>query len=423
MKNKNLMNKIVDSRITWMLLSLLIAFFLWSYVASQDTQEINKTFVGVPVKFVGEDVMRESRNMVILERDVGSVNITISGPRRVLSGLNAADLVAQVDVSKLTTPAYTSQTYKIIFPDGTDTHSLQITNYAPTAVNFMVSALSKKQIDVHGRFEGRVVEGYHGGEPVFEPSTITVYGAETYLKDIKDAYVVFGEDKNIDQTLSVDASFILRDKNDKEYSTANLEFSDNTVKASLPIQRVKTVPLDVTLIYGAGASEENTKVTIEPASIILSGDSELLDGINVIKLGSIDTTNFISTWEEDFPIKYADGLKNETGIIEAHVTVEISNLSTRKFTVDNIGCLNKPTGLECEISAKFIVVTLRGQENLLNDISKENIWAEIDLSDYQSTGSFVVPVKIRVDGVKAEDVGMVGMETHTVAIELKKAEE
>lgn len=421
MKNKNLFNKIVDSKIFWMLLSLLIAFFLWSYVAAQDTQEINKTFRGVPVVLLGEDAMRDSRQMVITDLDANSVNITVVGPRRVLSDMKASDLVAQVDVSKLTQSGSSSLTYTVIFPDGTDTHSLQITNRAPMTVSFNVSALIKKQIDVHGRFAGHIADDYLREDPVFEPSTITVYGAEIYLKDVKDAWVVFGENTDISQSYTVEASFILRDKNDEECSTANLSFSDDVIVARQPLSRVKKVNLDVSVIYGAGASDENTKVTIEPDSIQLSGDSEVLDAINLIKLGTVDTTDFSASKEYVFPIRYADGLTNQTGTTEARVKVEIVNLSTKNFGVDNIVCLNTPDGFESEIITQTIAVTLRGPADQLSQVSKENIWAEADLTDYGSAGSFLVPVKIRVDGFP--EVGNIGIEAPKVLIELKKAEE
>ena len=150
MKKNNLLKNIANSSVLWIVLSLLIALFMWTYVASQDTEEFKKTFTGVRVQLVGEDILRNSRNMVITNVSTPTVNVEVVGPRRIVSALDEDDLVAQIDVSKLTLAAVTTQTYKIIFPDGTDTSSLSTLSRTPETVVFTVSELIDKQIPVRG---------------------------------------------------------------------------------------------------------------------------------------------------------------------------------------------------------------------------------------------------------------------------------
>ena len=431
MKNKSLINKIIDSRITWMLLSLLIAFFLWSYVASQDKQEISKTFVGVPVQFIGEDVIRESRSLVIIDPPVSTVEITVTGTRRALSALSADDLIAQVDVTKLSTPGTSDLDYTIIYPNRVDSSSFQITGRVPSSIMFKVSTLSQKQIDVHGVFLGSTAHddasdvSFEMEDPVFEPSTITVTGAEIYLKDIKDAWVSFGEGQTISGSYTVDACFVLRDKNDQEISSANVEFSDNIIQARQPIRRLKTVPLEVSFHFGSGATEENIKYTIEPQFLKLSGDSATLDAVNTIKLDQIiDTTDFAESKEYTLPIIVPPELTNKTGIAQAKVKVEIVGLSTKAFNVENISCVNVPEGFYGEIITKSFVVTLRGTEEQLNQISAENIKAEVDMSARQTAGAYSMKVtKISVVGFQDDEVGSIGEEAPKVLVELKTIEE
>ena len=192
MKNNSVFKKIKNSTVTWIVISLLIAVIMWTYVASQDTAEFKRTFPGVRVEVVGEDILRNSRNMVITNISTPTVSVEVVGPRRIVSALNEEDLVARVDVSKLTMAAVTTQSYKIIFPDGTDTSSLNTLNRAPETIVFTVSELIDKQIPVRGSFEGKSVEGYVAEAPVFTPSTITVSGPEIYLKNIKYAWLTFG---------------------------------------------------------------------------------------------------------------------------------------------------------------------------------------------------------------------------------------
>ena len=421
MKKNNLLKNITNSPILWIVLSLLIAVFMWTYVASQDTEEFKKTFTGVRVQLVGEDILRNSRNMVITNVSTPTVNVEIVGPRRIVSALDEDDLVAQIDVSKLTLAAVTTQTYKIIFPDGTDTSSLSTLSRTPETVVFTVSELIEKQIPVRGSFEGTSLEGYVAEAPVFTPATITVSGPEIYLKNIKYAWLTFGAGEEVDHTITRTVPFVLRDNNDEDYYNDMISFDTNEIEARLTIIRQKTIPLEVSIEYASGATPENTRVTIEPESITLSGDSELLDAMNQIVLATINTKSFSSTFTETYLIRIDDGLVNQSGVTEAKVTVELTDLVSDKFIIRNIAYINLTEGYEAELITSAITVTLRGPEEQIMALKAENIRAVVDLEDYvNSTGTFNLTPKIYVDGFP--DVGEVG-EVPQISIALKEAEE
>ena len=420
MKKNNLLKNITNSPILWIVLSLLIAVFMWTYVASQDTEEFKKTFTGVRVQLVGEDILRNSRNMVITNVSTPTVNVEIVGPRRIVSALDEDDLVAQIDVSKLTLAAVTTQTYKIIFPDGTDTSSLSTLSRTPETVVFTVSELIEKQIPVRGSFEGTSLEGYVAEAPVFTPATITVSGPEIYLKNIKYAWLTFGAGEEVDHTITRTVPFVLRDNNDEDFYNEMITCDTNEIEARLTIIRQKTIPLQVSIEYASGATPENTRVTIEPESITLSGDSELLDAMNQIVLATINTKSFSSTFTETYLIRIDDGLVNQSGVTEAKVTVELTDLVSDKFIIRNIAYTNLTEGYEAELITSAITVTLRGPEEQIMALKAENIRAVVDLEDYlNSTGTFNLTPKIYVDGFP--DVGEVG-EVPQISIALKEAE-
>ena len=420
MKKTNVMTKLYNSKVFWLIISLLASMSLWIYVTGQETEEYKQTFRGVRVELIGEDILLNSRNMVITDLSTSTVTVEVSGPRRVVGRWSSGDLVAQIDVSKLTQSAFTSLQYTVKFPDGTDTSGVKTNSRSPETINFMVSPQTKKVVPVVGSFEGRVAEGFTAEPPEFDPSTITVYGPETYLKNISRAWVEFGS-QEISSTYSVDAGFRLLDENDEECSTTGLNFSNDTVKATLRVLEVKEIPLTVDLIGGAGASSANTMVTIEPDSITLAGDTAVLSGLNRISLATIDLTDFASTFSDTYLVKFDDGLKNLSGTTEANVTIEIVGLETRDFSVsrENMSCINVTDGYNAEVLSDSLVVKLRGTEEQLQEVRSENIRAVADLKDYNtSTGQFMPAVRISVDGFT--DVGAIG--DYTISIELRKGE-
>ncbi len=410
------MKKIYNSKAFWMIVSLLASLAIWVYVTSVETDESKTTFRGVKVELVGEDILKDSKNLVVTDMDTSTVTVEVVGPRRIVGSLSSDQLVAQVDVSKLSRAAYTSQQYTIVYPDGTDTSKLSESRRTPETINFMVSAQTSKSIQVRGSFDGSLAEGYTAEMPVFEPSTITITGSEAYLKDVEYAWVTFGKE-NVDSTYSVETGFTLMDANNEPCTTTGISFSTDVVTATLPLLTLKEVNLDVNIIEGAGATRANTKITIDPASVTLAGDSALLAGMNQIILATIDLTDFSSTFTETYTIPIDNELKNTTGVTKATVTVEIVGLETKTFRVTNFSCINATEGYEADIITESKEITLRGTPEALAQIKAENIRAVADLTDYkESTGTYMPQVKVYVDGFT--DVGAIG--ENTISIEIRK---
>lgn len=418
--NSNPLKKIVQSRIFTAVLALLVSLAIWVYVTSADSSDYKETFRNVRVELIGEDSLQSARGLQVTDVNTNSVTVEISGPRRIVSALSSEDLVAQVDVSKLTQSSYTQLTYSIVYPSRIDDRDLSVVRRYPEYVNFNVSLQTSKQVPVRGGFEGTPAEGYTAEAPVFEPSTIALTGPEAYLKDVSYAWVTFGQDMEIESTYSVDAGFTLMDENGNPCSTEYISASEETIRATLPILMIKEVKIEVDLAEGAGATSANTKVNIDPATITLAGDSAILSGLNRIVLDTIDLTDFSTTYSESYTIPFDNTLKNLTGLSTANVTVEIIGLETRTFQVKNISYINAAEGSEVEVITESLDVRLRGTAEQLDQVKDENIRAVADLTDFKdSTGAYMPSVKIYVDGFT--DVGAIGDTDYTISVEIRKA--
>ena len=411
------MKDIYNSKIFWAIASLLLSLVFWVYVTSVESDEIKQTFRGVRVELVGESVLRNSRNLVVTDLSTSTVSIEVTGPRRIISTLSADELSAQIDVSKLTQSAYASMQYAVSYPSRIDTSSLAVSRKVPDTVNFTVSKLNSKSVPVRGSFDGNISEGYTAEPVVFEPSEITVSGPDAYLKNISYAWVSFTA-LDVSSTYSVETVFTLMDTNDEPAETTGLTCSTDVVTATLPILEMKELPLAVNLIYGSGANENNTKVTIEPETITLAGDSSILNAMNNIPIATIDLSSFNSTYTDTYNISFDNSLRNVEGITEAEVRVEIVGLETKTFTVTNIQCRGVTEGYEADILSRALSVRLRGRPEDLETVNENDIVAIADLTDYTiTTGSNIVNVRIQVDG--ALNVGAVNG-PYTITVDIRK---
>jgi Uncharacterized protein conserved in bacteria len=420
---KTNLNKLYNSKAFWVIISLICSIIIWVYVASVETEEFKQTFRGVRVQLAGETLLRDSKNLVITDMDTSTVTVEVVGPRRIVGSLDSDNITAQIDVSKLSRAAYTSQQYSVIFPDGTDTSNLTVTRKTPETINFMVSSQTTKSIQVRGSFDGSIAEGFTAETPIFEPAVITLSGPEVYLKNVDYAWVSFGKE-NVNSTYEVETGFTLMTADNTPASTTGITFSTDVVTATLPLLTLKEVNLGINLIEGGGATAENTKVTIEPDSITLAGDSKFLAGINKITLASIDLTDFSSTFTDTYLIPIDNEVRNITGETEAKVTVEIVGLETKSFKVTNLSCINVTEGYYAEILTGSLDVMLRGNPESLAALKAENIRAVADLNDLnESTGVYMPKVRIYVDGYT--DVGAIRINgaDYTVSVDIERIPE
>ena len=412
------MKKIYDSKLFWVIVSCVLSFVLWVYVTSVQSDEVRQTFRGVRVEMIGENVLRDSRGLVITDLSTSTVSVELIGPRRVIAAMSPEDIRAQIDVSKLTQSSYASMQYTIAYPNRTDTTSISVSRKVPDTVNFTVSKLNSKSIPVRGSFNGSIADGFTAEMVTFEPSEITVSGPDAYLRDISYAWVSFGSE-TISSTYSIETGYTLMNSSDEEADVSGISCSSDVVRATVPILEMKSLPLTVNLIYGAGANENNTKISIDPEEITLAGDSAILNAMNNVPIATIDLTSFNSTYTDTYNINFDNSLTNVEGLTEAEVKVEVVGLETKTFTVTNIQCRGISDGYEAEVLSRALTVRLRGTAAQLAAVSESDLVAVADLSNTElATGSNIVSVRIQVDG--SFDVGAVGG-PYTITVDIRRA--
>ncbi len=389
--------------------SLLCSLLLWVYVTDTEGKTITEPFPGVAVRLDGVDTMRESRGLIVTDISATSARVMLTGSRRTISALNAKDLSVSVDVSTITRTGYYSFAPDVNYPTRVDSNALSA-EIVPETIRFYVDMLDKKTIPVEGAFNGSAEEGFVAEPLEFNPSTIIIYGPEQVLSQVRCAFVDVTR-SDVDRTLTFDSTFVLLDNEGNPFESEEITFDTETVSVTLPISAVKEVSLAVDLVPGGGATDANVHWSVEPASITLTGPSEVLEGVNNITVARIELAQIT---EESFSETYRIVIPNDTeitsGAREAVVKLELAGLSKQTFSVEksNISCINISEGYDWEIlNDSLDDVVIRGPAEALSRVTGLNIRAVADLTEYGNvTGYVTVPVKISVDG--NTEVGAIG---------------
>ncbi len=399
-------NKLLDSKVFWAVISLIASLFIWVYITGTQEEIITQSFNNVEVMLIGEDTLQATRGYVVTNVSAETVSVKISGTRGNIGTLSASDVKAVIDVSLTSSTGTLTQYYTLTYPDNVNEDAVSLVSSNPQTISFDVTKMSSKSVPVEAKFVGSTAENYIAGEVEFEPKTIKVSGPESMLEKIDHIYAEMGGD-DLTMTRTAEIPIVLIDKDGNTMESEGLEFDVPTVTVTIPISMMKEVPLYVQCVYGAGATEENTVISIEPNKIMISGDTEIVSGINRIDLATIDLTDFSLTHQDTYLIPLPNGVENVTGVAQADVKIEITGVDTKVFTVTNISTRNLPSGYTLEeITTQSLEVRIRAPQDVLDQLQPSNLSAVADLSDITQSGDMFVPVRIVVDGFT--DAGAVG---------------
>ena len=390
--------KIASSRALYIVLACILSVILWLYVASYANTDMEAELTGLEINYVGGDDILRDRKLLVTEQDQQSVSLTILGKRNVISAINKDEVQVSVDLTDIRSTGVYEKVYTVTFPDSVKEDAVLIVKRNPEFVKVNIDKLSSRPVEVRGDFEGSVQEGYMQEPITYEPATITVSGPEEVVSHIKCAHVVLDRE-NLNRTVTGSVSYTLLDYEDKPVDLTELTVDVSTVQYTIPIVMLKDIVLTVDLIEGGGAKETNAVVDIKPNVLTVTGDAELLQGINRITLGAIDLAAFEQSYTVTYPIPLPNGAENLSGDKEATVTVSIRGLVSRRIITTNISFINVSQGYVANPITQYKEVIIRGPAEIVSLVAQENVQLVADLSDYgNAVGRYSVPTTVYITG-------------------------
>lgn len=415
--------KILDSRLLYALLAIVIAIGMWFYVAAVENrdEDADTTITNIPITFVNVDVL-EADNLMISDGLDQTATLKVTGPRSTLVRLNQdkEKISLTVDVSKITSPGAQRMAYNCKLPAGYES-SVTVTERYPSNIDFTVSRRIDKEIEVEGKFDGTLAEDYMRGDFRIVPGKIGVTGIESDVNRISHALVTVGGEE-LTTTVTGEMGFELIDYQGNVLTDLDVTLAMETVRVTMPVIKTADVPLTVKWVTGGGVTDVDKYVRydISPKSITVSGAEDDLMPLKEIVLGEIELANIIGSDTFEFDIPLNSALENISGVTKATVKVTVSGLTTKVMEVDDIELIRVPEGFEAQSVTQTLQVLVRGPIQAMDLIFAHNLRVVADLSDLNEIpGRYTVPVKVYVDGTR--EVGVVG-EDYKIVVDLVEAQ-
>lgn len=397
---------------TYLLLSLVIAFFLWVYVTSVVNPEWQDTFRSVSVTLDGENILAEKNLMVLMDYEPTAA-VRLEGNRTDLVNINRNNLSLVADLTKITEPGEYYLSYSVV-PPADISGDVAIVQRDPDKILVKVVESASKPVPVQIVYTGTMPQNYimDKGNEVLDHTEITVSGPKEVVDKIHHAAITVDcEDRT--ESFVEHYRYSLRDEAgnavDAQWITTKVE----QIRLEVKVSALKKIPLRITVHAGGGATEDNSEILIDPTQISVSGSDAALAALTELNLGTVNLGEITENTTLEFPIVLPENIKNESNLTKATVSISFPELSKKEITVTNIQTENVPQGMEAELLTKQLTVTVRGPKAQLETIKPEHIIVTLDLTGISGTDTLTPSITF-ADGY--EDVGTVGKYTISVTV-------
>lgn len=370
-------------KISSAILSLVIAFGLWLYVVNNVSKEDDITFNNIPVVREGESILNE-QNLMITELSTETVSLHLAGSRDDLNKVDSSNMSVKINLSNIKEPGEKIPlTYTPSYPATVANTAFEVVNRSPSVIFVSVDYRRTYEIPVYVKWTGTRSENYlyDTENYTLDYTTVTITGPAAVADQIHHAQIVIDLSER-SESFSESFRYTLCDAQDNPVDAKLITTSVEEVQLSVQIQQIKEIDLVADVIYGGGATPDNTIITLNPEVIRVSGGAavleELGDTYTVCSINLADIEK--SSPDLKYTINLPEGVTNQTGVPEVVVAVRFSGLKTKDFVVDNIEIINVPEGMVAEVINANLSVRVRGPEAEINALRDRDITAVVDLS-------------------------------------------
>lgn len=423
MENK----KMTMRRALYLLLSLLVAVFIWYYVDEINNVQVEQEILVENISYSGRNTVLADRGLMLLEEESDqAVSITIEGRRRAVAHLDPGSIQITADVSNIVSSGEQQVTgFRINGPNivsagsssASSSNSIRIKDQ-PSYLNVKIMELYKKTVEVKCELVGNVAEGYTAGQLQLSHTAIDVWGQESVVSPVSYAKVTLdigSAQASVSETLEIQ----FYDENNQLLEKTGIRTTVEQIQASLPVYVTKELRLTVNYIEAPGIRAAAVRREIQPGSITVSGPAEVLRDRETIELGDFELLSMNDgVSAHTFNITVPAGCSNLSGVTTATLRVSFVDMMETRITTGSIRYENLPEGRTVHLLTEQVTVSIFGTVQDVSAVTGENMVLVADLSDFSfALGSYTVPVRVEFE--TGGDLGVKG--SYQVQLTIREA--
>lgn len=329
-------------------LAFFSAVLMWLVVVNIDDPVTEKTYTGIPVSVINEEVVTTTNRTYQIVDDTQEVVVTVSANRSVLNKIRSEDIVAVADMKELSLG--TQIPIEVSIPG----FKYEKVFTSPGNLQVKIEDEAKNNFPITPSTIGTVREGYVLGELKSNPEKVTLRGPKSVIDSISRV-VAEANVSGLSENADIEGRLILYDANNNVIDQTLLanNLGKDGVSVRVTLHQIKSVPvkLDTSMITAASGCRISA-VNVEPREVRVTGKEEDLNKLDEIEIPAEDFT--ISNLSER-----TERMVDVSPYLPDRVTLVEENASSVVVTI----LIEQPGVKNYEVSTSSITV-----KNLANDL-------------------------------------------------------
>ncbi|MBU5425757.1 hypothetical protein KQI41_04955 [Tissierella pigra] len=360
--------------LTLKIFAFAIAIVLWSYVMSIENPDISKEYRNITLTLNNIDEL-DRQKLIVMEPKEATISVKVTGRKSDMANFSPDLIKAQVDLS-----GYSEGKKKVpVNVSLNQLNNVKIVNYEPKEILFTFDKLITVDKPVTVKTVGKLEPNHVIGDITIKPGSILLKGPKTWVNEVSEVIAVLdvtGRKGDIHEQVPI--QLIDYEEND----VRGVDKEPSVVDVYVPVFRTVTVPIELKTENQLPAQYEITNITINPSTVSLKGDSSIAN-LKSIQTKAIDINSLVENTTQlvdlDLPANVSLLNPNE----KISVSLNIEEISTRvlEYTLEDIGITNLDSDLviDKEYSNEPIYVTVKGNKQIIESLSKEDLELSLDL--------------------------------------------
>lgn len=393
------------SDITLKISAVVIALILWFFVMDIENPEGKWEYRGIEVIYNNVEAL-EKNGLVIMNPKEFTIAVEVGGKTSDRIDFSEKEhLKAEVDLS-----GYSEGKRKVPINVTIGQSKLSVIGWEPREILFDFEKIINIDKSVTIRTEGELASGYVLGDISTRYQSISLRGPRSWVNEVSEIIA----DINItDRKEDINVTVPIKLIDDEGNIVLNVESKPSIIDVSIPVYRTTTVPIEIVTVGELPENYEIGDMELKPSSITLKGKDSIVN-LKSIQTKPIDINYFMEN--EDIVIEL--DLPRDVSLLDPDekitVSLKIEEAFTKTFeyNLEEVEVRNLDPSLivdfqdvsDGEEIFNKVEITLKGNQETIENLSKEDIEVYMDLSllrvgEHDIYLGFDIPSEVTVNEV------------------------
>lgn len=367
----------LSNNLGYKLLSLLLAILLWNYViATNSSITRNKTIFSLTGTVSGLSTLSENKLALSEspEDALSGITVTVEAPQADYSRVSSDNVQVALDLSSVRAAGTQEVPLRATSSYG------RVRSISPAALTLTFENLDSRNVAVNSVIEGER-DGYWYNVSRSNPSMLTISGAASVVQSVTSARVVADVSGMTDSTITA-RPYVLLDAAGNEIPQDMLNCSTSSISVSVDIYPCRDIPVSTdrqSVITGAPAAGfEVQSVTIQPQSIQVAADQELLDSLDQLVIEPVSVAGATQSFSAKSTVTQLSDFKNVSSE-QVYVNVSIAEETVTEY-VDNVKVIFTGKAENLIASYDQLGVEVTGPRSAVEKLAEDGVTVSVDLT-------------------------------------------